>query len=131
MTMLAFDHFSEVDLQQWPLPHFLPEELACREGGRVFTHLETGLALEKLRDRMQSPLKINSAYRTPQYNLKVGGAKMSMHLKGRAFDIHCPTVLFAVQVMLNARELGFGGIGYYPRQHFVHIDSGIFREWTG
>ena len=29
-----------------------------------------------------------------------------------------------------ARALESGGVGYYPRRNFVHIDVGDVRTWT-
>lgn len=65
---------------------------------------------------------INSAYRTPEYNKKVGGVNDSQHVQGRAVDIsrasygESPEQL---EVILKA--LGFTGYGVYDT--FVHIDT--------
>ena len=45
--------------------------------------------LEILRDRYGSPIIINSGYRSPQLNKKVGGVSTSNHLTGCAVDIRC------------------------------------------
>ena len=74
------------------------------------------------------PLIVNSAYRSPEHNRKVGGAKASKHLEGTAFDIsmanHDPASFIAA-----ARKAGFKGIGTYPRSNFIHIDTGPARSW--
>ena len=71
---------------------------------------------------------VNSAYRSPEHNARVGGATKSQHLSGAAFDIsmanHDPEDFIAA-----AREAGFTGIGTYPRSNFVHIDIGAARVW--
>jgi zinc D-Ala-D-Ala carboxypeptidase len=71
---------------------------------------------------------VNSAYRSPDYNRKVGGAKHSMHLQGAAFDIsmanHDPESFESA-----ARAVGFTGFGFYPRQNFMHVDIGRARQW--
>ncbi len=71
---------------------------------------------------------INSAYRSPEHNRRVGGAKASQHLEGKAFDVsmanHDP-----VEFMAAARKAGLRGIGTYPRSNFVHIDIGPARTW--
>ena len=43
--------------------------------------------LEVLRERSGSPVRINSGYRSPQLNKKVGGVATSNHLTGCAADI--------------------------------------------
>ena len=43
--------------------------------------------LNNLREKLGSPIYINSAYRTPAVNKQVGGAKRSLHMQGRAVDI--------------------------------------------
>ncbi len=74
------------------------------------------------------PLIVHSAYRSPDYNRQVGGAKHSMHLQGAAFDIsmanHDP-----VSFEVAARAVGFTGFGFYPRQNFMHVDIGRARQW--
>ena len=43
--------------------------------------------LEVLRERAGTPIRINSGYRSPQLNRKIGGAANSNHLTGCAADI--------------------------------------------
>ena len=43
--------------------------------------------LEVLRERSGGPIRINSGYRSPQLNRKIGGVKNSNHLTGCAVDI--------------------------------------------
>lgn len=45
------------------------------------------LTLNYLREEFGKPIIVNSAYRTPAVNKKVGGAKRSLHMQGRAADI--------------------------------------------
>lgn len=42
---------------------------------------------EPLRNWYGKPIKINSFYRSPELNLKVGGSKTSQHCKGEAIDM--------------------------------------------
>ena len=84
--------------------------------------------LQALRDRLDKPLIVRSAYRSPEHNRAVGGAKRSKHLIGAAFDIamenHDPVVFETA-----AREVGFLGFGFYPRSGFMHVDLGPERQW--
>ena len=81
-----------------------------------------------MRDRLVKPLIVRSAYRSPEHNRTVGGAKRSKHLIGAAFDIamenHDPVAFEAA-----AREVGFLGFGFYPRSGFMHVDLGPARQW--
>lgn len=63
--------------------------------------------LELLRSRINRPIIINSGYRSPNYNAKIGGAKNSQHKYGRAADIRVPG-LTPKQVNQIAQETGFG-----------------------
>lgn len=81
--------------------------------------------LQVLRDEIGEPLRINSAYRHPAYNKKVGGKPASQHLTASAADITCksktPKQLAAiVEKLIVQKKLWFGGIGIYPG--FVHVD---------
>jgi hypothetical protein len=84
--------------------------------------------LQALRDRLGKPLIVRSAYRSPEHNRAVGGAKASKHMEGIAFDIamanYDPEALEAA-----ARAIGFRGFGFYPRSGFIHIDLGPARSW--
>lgn len=76
---------------------------------------------------------IISGYRSPEYNallIKTGrrAAKNSLHVQGQAIDLQIAGV-HPKTVRQAALELGYGGVGYYPRSKFVHLDSGPFRWW--
>jgi len=74
-----------------------------------------------------------SAYRTPETNAKLarthfGVAENSQHIYGRALDIRLETRNETAAQM--ARVMQYGGVGWYPRSGFFHIDSGPVRNWT-
>jgi len=76
---------------------------------------------------------ILSAYRTPETNAMLarttfGVADNSQHLFGRALDIRLEARL--EDAMQAARAMQRGGVGWYPRSGFFHLDSGPVRNWT-
>ncbi len=78
-------------------------------------------------------IHVISGYRSPEYNdrlLRLGHkvAKNSLHLVGRALDIRIPGTALST-LHRTALSLRIGGVGYYPSEDFVHIDSGAFRTW--
>jgi uncharacterized protein YcbK (DUF882 family) len=80
-----------------------------------------------------APFEVISGYRSPATNAMLrrsseGVAQHSMHLEGRAIDVRLrgfPTRRLAE----HARTLGHGGVGFYARSDFVHIDTGRVRFW--
>jgi len=81
----------------------------------------------------ENEIHVISAYRSPAYNDMLrrngsGVAKNSLHLEGRAIDIRIPGVKLSA-LRRAALNLEYGGVGYYPRSQFVHLDSGQFRTW--
>ena len=91
--------------------------------------------LVALRDRLQTdaPFQIISAYRSPATNAMLaehssGVARQSLHTQGLAIDIRVPgRKLTALRDA--ALDLKGGGVGFYPRSDFVHVDIGRVRSW--
>lgn len=126
--MTAYEHYSDVPMATWRWTSFSPREIACKGTGKVLVNEAALDKLQALRDRLRKPLILTSAYRSPEHNRAVGGAKNSMHMQGIAFDVrmdnHDPHEFEAA-----ARAVGFTGFGYYPRSGFMHIDTGPSRSW--
>jgi len=57
-----------------------------------------------------------------------GVAKNSLHMQAHAIDIRIPGV-DTLTLRNAALALGRGGVGYYPRSEFVHVDTGRVRTW--
>jgi len=79
------------------------------------------------------PFHVISAYRSPKTNAMLaadsgGVAKKSLHMQGMAIDIRLPDRGLD-DVRRAARSLQRGGVGFYPRSDFVHIDTGRVRYW--
>jgi uncharacterized protein YcbK (DUF882 family) len=109
--------------------HFSEKEFTCKDLCG-FTKPSTKLieVLEKIRAQINQPIYItpNGGCRCKAQNKKVGGARRSQHLQGKAADIYVKG--------LPAKELAFfiekvipytGGIGLYKT--FVHVDVRWFR----
>jgi uncharacterized protein YcbK (DUF882 family) len=86
---------------------------------------------------------VHSGYRTKYWNDKVGGASASYHrypihdgndqaadvsfAKGSVSDWHR-----TANWLRNQKRGGRGGLGYYPRSGFIHIDIRDYKsDWTG
>jgi uncharacterized protein YcbK (DUF882 family) len=57
-----------------------------------------------------------------------GVAKHSLHMEGRAIDVRLPGVPLA-ELRDAASSLRGGGVGFYAREQFVHLDTGSVRTW--
>jgi len=78
-------------------------------------------------------VEVLSAYRSPSTNawlasVSRGVARDSQHMNGNAMDIRFPGVP-VFQMRQAAYSLNMGGVGFYPRSGFVHLDTGPVRYW--
>ena len=109
--------------------NFKVKEFKCNDGSdKIVVDTEfVETKLQDIRNHFKAAVTINSAYRTPSYNKKVGGASSSYHVKGRAFDIvvkgYKPS-----EVAAYARSIGIKGVIEYNT--FVHVDSRPKQYWA-
>jgi uncharacterized protein YcbK (DUF882 family) len=80
----------------------------------------------------QARATILSAYRTRATNRRLiaagfNAAEKSQHLRGHAVDVSFDAKL--PEAMKAARGMKRGGVGWYPRSRFIHLDSGPVRNW--
>ncbi len=76
-----------------------------------------------------APLMIKSGYRTQKTNSSIrGAARRSKHVEGRAVDFTIKGVK-TYDLVKVAQANGAGGVGYYPRRGFIHVDTGQERYW--
>lgn len=77
--------------------------------------------------------EVISGYRSPATNRLLrrassGVAKRSMHTRGKAIDVRL-TGIDTAKLRDAALSLKRGGVGYYRRSDFVHLDTGRVRSW--
>ena len=125
---MKVSHFSKYPAANWRWPNFTAREMASKREGELLIDPPSMDRLQTLRNNLARPMVITSAYRSAAHNKAVGGASASLHMEGKAFDVvvgnHDPHAFIAA-----ARTAGFTGIGTYPRQGFIHIDTGPARVW--
>ena len=83
---------------------------------------------------VQTPFQVISGYRSPKTNETLrstrggGVARRSLHMDGKAIDVRLAGV--PLQDLRDAAlSLQQGGVGFYPRDQFVHLDTGRVRSW--
>lgn len=86
------------------------------------------------RSGSRGSFEIISGYRSPRTNAMLRGrssgvAKKSLHMEGKAIDMNLPGVELS-SLRRMAIDLRAGGVGYYPRSNFVHVDCGDVRSWS-
>ena len=80
------------------------------------------------------PFHVISGYRSPFTNERLrttrsgGVARRSLHMDGKAIDIRIPGIALA-DLRDAAISLKVGGVGFYSRENFVHVDTGAVRSW--
>jgi uncharacterized protein YcbK (DUF882 family) len=87
----------------------------------------------QLEGRHRDTYEVISAYRSPETNELLRGrskgvARNSQHLVGNAVDIRLRGMDTAVLRDIAIR-LELGGVGYYRKSDFVHVDTGRVRYW--
>ncbi len=114
-----------------PSKHLTWKELACKDGTpypeiwKTTRAVKLAAAFEMIRETFgDKPITVLSAYRTPEWNRKIGGARNSQHMEGRALDLRPPNGTkvydFYRVIKAIAPDCGIKGIGLYKT--FVHID---------
>jgi uncharacterized protein YcbK (DUF882 family) len=91
--------------------------------------------LWELHQRLGSkqPFEVICGYRSPKTNATLaatsdGVAKKSLHMEGMAIDINLSDKKLKL-VRETAIAMQRGGVGYYPKSGFVHVDTGRVRHW--
>lgn len=123
---MFYEHYDQVPMASWRWRHFAPRELASKGDGSLLVDADALDKLELARRILGQPMVILSAYRDPIHNAKVGGAPLSQHKFGKAFDIRL-SGLDKWQLLTACQRAGFTGFGFYST--FLHVDTGKPRTW--
>ena len=119
--------------------NFKLKEFECNDGSKMPLEVYENVIklanqLQFLRDYTGRPITINSAYRSPDYNKKIGGAhkiingkrvETSQHVFGKAADITIQSlkpaeVFMIIEELIDMGHMLQGGLGLYDT--FVHYD---------
>ena len=101
--------------------NFRAKEFASPDSNIIFINRVLAQILGELRHRIGRPVYINSGYRTPQHNTKVGGVENSYHLYGAAADIRAEGITpHELYERLDNMLDGWGGLEEH--ETFVHFD---------
>ena len=123
-------------------PAFKVREFRCRDGSDAIMIDQTLVVLlQAIREHFGKAVTITSGYRTgthnTSYNQKVGGARASQHLLGKAADIQvADTTVEAVAAYAESLMPDWGGVGRYPikpgrARGWVHVDTRPNKSrWT-
>jgi len=110
--------------------------LRCHYTGQVLDMDKDVIEIVNLVDKRfggHNEIHVISGYRSPEYNKLLinegrNVVKNSLHLAGKAIDIRISGVDLC-KLRDEALNLKLGGVGYYKKSNFVHLDSGRFRTW--
>ena len=115
------------------LDHFLRDHRTGQEL-HYDPHLFDLLAdLTAAAGKPDAEIAVVCGYRSPWSNEFLGAhtagvAKHSLHMQARAIDIRLPGVSTR-DLRSAALSLQSGGVGYYPRSGFIHVDTGRVTQW--
>ena len=110
--------------------NFNKREFNSKDGKRMpFWVLENikilAVQVQIIRDALGAPIHINSGYRSPEHNKRIGGVKNSQHIEGKAADLATrdasPFKLYnLILQLISEGKIINGGVGIY--NGFVHYD---------
>jgi uncharacterized protein YcbK (DUF882 family) len=113
--------------------NFILRDHRARKVHPIDVHLLDQLHAIKRKVRVDAPFHVISGYRSPATNGMLrrttsGVARTSYHTSGRAIDIRLPGY-HTKRLRHLCIAMKSGGVGYYPKSDFVHIDTGPVRSW--
>jgi len=131
-TFWLKDHYVKSELKR--LNYFF-RDFRENKTARMDKNLYQLLYGIQLVSNSKKPVDILSGFRSKKTNKKLrrhsrGVARQSYHVRAKAIDFNISD-RYVKQTLKLAKMLEFGGVGYYPKSGFVHIDTGPVRSWRG
>jgi uncharacterized protein YcbK (DUF882 family) len=129
-TYFVDGHYQEDELQRIS---WLLRDWRMTRARAVDPHLLDLLWHLDRRLETTAPIQVLCGYRTPETNdwlrhHQKGVSKNSLHMQAMAVDLRLPGHDLR-QIRDAALNLKGGGVGYYPRANFIHLDCGPVRSW--
>lgn len=122
------EYSKKTDGKKYLSPNFRVDEFACNDGSdKILVDDKLVELLQSLRNHFGRAIVLNSGYRSPEWNKKVGGEPNSFHMRGMAADFNVSgyTPSEVRKVIESGKVKGVDlekiGLGSYP--NFTHIDS--------
>lgn len=110
--------------------NFYLDEFTCKDESDIskeilFNIIDLANEMQEIRDVLKASITVNSGYRSPNYNKKIGGASKSKHLLGQACDFTAKgfTPYEVAEILESLMQGGLiinGGLGEYDT--FTHYD---------
>lgn len=128
--------YHDGETHQSPALQEINQFLSDFRSGEIYpidTRLLDALYLLQQKTGVENSFEVISAYRSPKTNAKLrqksnGVAKRSLHMQGKAIDVrlrgHNTKSLRDTAIAMK-----IGGVGYYRRSDFIHLDTGRVRFW--
>lgn len=119
--------------------NFSKHEFDCNDGSEMPSDVLENVRilanhLQVIRDVIEEPISVNSAYRSLSYNRSIGSKDTSQHIKGIAADLSLketnPQELYnIIELLMDYDIIPQGGLGLYNT--FVHVDfRGYNARWN-
>jgi len=130
---ICYSRHGKYDIKALSKINYILRDHRSGEVEAIDTRLLDLLHVLSYKSNPQQPFHVISGYRSPKTNKKLrkkstGVATRSLHIQGKAIDIRIPG--FKTRRLRDvARHLEAGGVGYYPKSDFVHVDVGRVRYW--
>ena len=131
-TFFSKDKFVDSEIER--LDYFM-RDYRINKSSQMDINLYSLLYAIQITSNTKKPIEILSGYRSKRTNdylkrHKHHVAKHSYHILARAVDFKVKD-RYIKDILKMSRLMEMGGVGYYPRNNFIHVDTGPIRNWIG
>lgn len=114
--------------------NFSAREFACNHCRTLLIDEELVKKLQELRNIINKPIVITSAYRCPTHNKNIGGSSKSLHMQGKAIDFVLGRTDTKAIDIFNISKNIFNRVGLYqsnnnPNSAYMHVDNDPSKLW--